>query len=120
MPVDERLIEHDKRLNNHGERITKLEKYDEDKHRRLLEVEKNYGELKETIVGENREMRQFFQSNMDKQWDLIKSRDEHNHDTKKMKHELDKTKTERYTDLALKLLGAGGIVYLILQNLLGG
>ncbi len=120
MPVEERLIEHDKRLNNHGERLTQLEKFDEDKHRRLKKVEENYDELKETIVTENKEMRLFFQSNMDKQWDLIKSRDEQRHDKERMKHELDKTKTERYSDIAFKLFGAGGIVYLIVQNFLGG
>ncbi len=117
---DERLTEHDKRLNQHGERIKQLEKYDEDKHQRLKKVEANYDELKETIVGENKEMRQFFQSNMDKQWDLIKSRDEQRHDTRRMKHELDKTKTEKYADIIFKLLGTGGIVYLIIQSLLGG
>lgn|SRR5699024_7003892 len=117
---EERLTEHDKRLNIHSERIDQLVKFDEDKHRRLKKVEENYGELKETIVGENKEMRQFFQSNMDKQWDLIKSRDEQKHETRKMKHDLDKTKTERYTDIAIKLLGAGGIAYLVAQNLLGG
>lgn len=127
MPVEEkieihdnRLTEHDKRLNQHSERITQLEKYDEDIHRRMKKSEENYERLENTIVTENKEMRLFFQSNMDKQWDLIKSRDEQKHDSTRMKYELDKTKTERYADITFKLLGTGGIVYLILQNFLGG
>ncbi len=112
---DERLIEQDKRLNQHSERITQLEKFDEDKHKRLKIVEENYTKLENTIVSENKEMRMFFQSNMDKQWDLIKSRDEQRHDSKRMKFELDKTKVERWTDIIFKLVGTGGVLYLVIQ-----
>lgn len=125
MPVQERLENHDTMISNLNGRVTTLEKKDREKERRIENVERNYTQLNErvedlktTIVNENKETRQFFQSNMDKQWDLIKSRDEQHHDTKKMNHELSKTKAERYSDIALKLLGAGGIVYIIVQNLL--
>ena len=115
--VNGKIDEHDKRLNNHGDRLTKLEKWDEDKHRRLKVVEDNYTKLESTIISENKEMRLFFQSNMDKQWDLIKVRDEQKHDQQKMKHEFDKTKFERWSEILLKLAGTGGILYLIIQSL---
>lgn len=125
MPIEERLDAHDKkfnkqdeRFNQHGERISRLEKFDEDKHRRLKEIEKNYERLEGTIINENKEMRTFFQSNMDKQWDLIKSRDEQKHDTRRMRHDLDKTKVERWTDIIFKLVGTGGLLYLIVQALI--
>lgn len=127
MPIEEKLENHDKRitqqddrLNNHSERIANLEKYDEDKHRRLKEVEESYNQLKEAISDENKETRVFFQDNMNKLWDLIMSRDEKTHESRKMKHEINKTKTEKYADIILKLIGAGGIIYLIAQSLLGG
>jgi predicted phage-related endonuclease len=117
---DERLNKQDDRLNQHSERLTQLEKWDEDKHRRLKEIEQNYVKLENTIVTENKEMRLFFQSNMDKQWDLIKSRDEQRHDSRRMRYELDKTKVERWSDIIFKLVGAGGLFYLVVQAIIGG
>lgn len=124
--VEDRLDEHDKkfrltdeRLNSQGERIKQLEKWDEDKHKRLKVVEDHYTELKSTIITENREMRSFFQSNMDKQWDLIKDRDERNHDKYKMEHEFRKTKWGNGVEIFLKLTGAGGIIYLVVKSALG-
>ncbi|MEV9639456.1 hypothetical protein ABZ756_02010 [Mammaliicoccus sciuri] len=113
---DERLNKHDERLNQQSDRITQLEKYDEDKHKRLKKVEENYSKLEGTIVSENKEMRLFFQSNMDKQWDLIKSRDEQRHDNLRMKHELSKTKVERWSDIFFKLIGSGSILYVLIQT----
>lgn len=125
MPIEERLDNHDERLNKHSERlnqqgarITQLEKYDDDKHRRITVIEENYKDLEKTIVSENREMRSFFLANMDKQWDLIKSRDEQRHDTRRMRYDLDKTKVERWTDIVFKLVGTGGLLYLIVQALI--
>lgn len=126
---DDRLNKQDERLNQHGNRLKLLEQYDKEKHERLKhveeqdekyeerlkEVEHNYNRLENTIVSENREMRSFFLTNMDKQWDLIKSRDEQRHDSRKMRHELDKTKVERWTDIFFKLAGTSGILYFIIQ-----
>lgn len=113
---DERLNKHDERLNQQDERIIQLEKYDKDKHERLKKVEENYEKLENTIVSENKEMRLFFLSNMDKQWDLIKSRDAQRHDTKKMNHELKKTKIERWSEIVYKLALPGSILYLLFEN----
>lgn len=115
---DERLNKQDERLNQHSEKISRLMKHEEENHKRISAVEKNYEKLETTIVSENKEMRLFFQSNMDKQWDLIKSRDAQKHESQVMKHDLDKTKIERWSDIALKVAGAGGIIYLLIQQLL--
>ncbi|WP_313894667.1 hypothetical protein [Psychrobacillus sp.] len=135
---DERLNKHDERLNQHGERILQLENWDKDKHqriqlmeqkeqeheKRIKDVEQNYTKLENTIMSENKETRMFFQSNMDKQWDLIKSRDDQRledkrmqHDDNRMKLDLEKTKFERWSDIFFKLAGTGGILYLIVQAL---
>jgi len=129
---DERLNKHDERLNQHSDRIQQLELYDKEKHerlrfvenkdeeyeKRLIDVEQNYVKLENTILTENKETRNFFQSNMDKLWDLTKSRDEQNHDTRRMRHEITKTKVERLSDVFFKLAGTGGILYLIVQALI--
>lgn len=113
---DERLNKHDERLNQQDERIIQLEKYDKDKHERLKKVEANYENLQNTIVSENKEMRLFFLSNMDKQWDLIKSRDEQRLENLRMKHDLSKTKVERWSDILFKLIGSGSILYVLIQT----
>ncbi|WP_060210478.1 hypothetical protein [Sporosarcina koreensis] len=127
---DDRLNKQDERLNQHSDKITMLLKYDEEKHERLKlmeeqdkkneerlqEVEKNYTRLESTIVSENREMRSFFLTNMDKQWDLIKSRDEQRHDNLRMKHELSKTTVERWSDIFFKLVGSGSVLYVLIQT----
>lgn len=122
---EERLNHHSERLNQHGERldqdlgdIQELKKNDEEKHKRLLNVEKNYERLESTIVNENKETRNFLQSTMDKQWDLIKSRDDQSHDTRRMRHEITKTKIERWSDITFKVVGSGGIIYLIIQAII--
>ena len=84
---------------------------------RLRNIEKSYTHLETTILQENRDTRQFFQSTMDKQWDLIKSMGALNEKEKERQHEIKKTKLERHTELFLKLGGAGGILYLIIQSL---
>jgi len=128
----DRLNKHDERLNQHSQRIQQLEVFDKEKHdrlrsverndeeyeKRLINVEQNYVKLENTILTENKETRTFFQSNMDKLWDLTKSRDELSHDTRRMRHEITKTKVERLSDVFFKLAGTGGILYLIVQALL--
>lgn len=125
VPVNERLENHDTMINNLNGRVTTLEKKDGEREKRLEDVEKSYSQLndrvedlKTTIVNENKETRLFFQSNMDKQWDLIKSRDKQNHDAQRMEHELSKTKVERWTDIIFKAIGTGGVLYFIFETLL--
>ncbi|KZR58987.1 hypothetical protein [Pseudobacillus badius] len=102
-------------LENHEQRIKVLELSDIDKERRINNIEKNYAHLETTILQENRDTRQFFQSTMDKQWDLIKSMGALNDKERDRQHEIKKTKLERHTELFLKVGGAGGILYLIIQ-----
>lgn len=132
LPIEERLDSQEKRLNTHDDRIAQLEKWDQDKHRRLqsmerndedyekrlINVEQNYVKLENTILTENKETRTFFQSNMDKLWELTKTRDELNHDSRRMRYEITKTKVERWSDVFFKLAGTGGILYLIVQALI--
>jgi len=45
---------------------------------------------------------------MDKLWDLTTSRDQLYQDTRRMRHELTKTKVQRWSDVFFKLAGTGG------------
>ncbi|MGG0666983.1 hypothetical protein ABE073_00380 [Lederbergia citrisecunda] len=106
------------KIEDHEQRIKTLEENDSDKEVRLRNIEMNYTRLESTILQENRDTRQFFQSTMDKQWDLIKSMGVLNDKEKEREHEIRKTRLERHTELFLKVGGAGGILYLIIQSIL--
>ncbi|MEQ6856056.1 hypothetical protein AAHH17_16370 [Lysinibacillus capsici] len=106
------------RLEEHEHRIRILEESDADKERRLRNIESSFTHLETTILQENRDTRQFFQSTMDKQWDLIKSMGALNDKERDRQHEIRKTKLERHTELFLKVGGAGGILYLIIQAII--
>ena len=111
MKTEEIISEHDKRLST-------LEENDREQDRRIRELEKSFTKLESTIIQENRETRMIFQSTMNKQWDLIKTRDIAKENENQREHEFRKSKFEKNTDLAIKLLGAGGLVYLFVQSVL--
>ncbi|MGA4517186.1 hypothetical protein ACPA0F_07850 [Solibacillus silvestris] len=105
-------------IKDHEHRIKVLEVSDADKELRLRSIEKSYTHLESTILQENRDTRQFFQSTMDKQWDLIKSMGVLQDKEKDRKHEIAKTKAERTYEILLKIGGTGGVLYLIVQAIL--
>ena len=98
-------------------------KKDMDKWRH--ESDTNYHDLKTTILTENKETRSFFQSIMDKQWDLIKSTTGMQHELKKADTDIKKVDSEikrdnwaKAWDFMKTLFAAGGIVYLIFEALI--
>ncbi|MEX3625818.1 hypothetical protein [Viridibacillus arvi] len=105
-------------LENHEGRIKQLEENDQEKEKRLRAVEQSYLKLENTILQENRDTRQLFQNTMQNQWDLIKSRDASTENEKTRNYELTKSKLERRTELTMKLLGTGGLLYLCIQSVL--
>lgn len=117
MPL-EKTLEQDLLLENHEGRIKQLEENDQDKEKRLRTMEQSYLKLENTILQENRDTRQLFQNTMQNQWDLIKSSYASTENDKNRKYELTKSKLERRTELTMKLLGTGGLLYLCVQSLL--
>ncbi|WP_144511623.1 hypothetical protein [Bacillus sp. FJAT-22090] len=120
----------------HGEEIEKLKKESDalTKNQRLLfewkkemdkwrgESDANYHDLKTTILTENKETRSFFQSIMDKQWDLIKSTTGMQQELKKADIEIKKVDSDikrdnwaKGWDFMKTLFAAGGIAYLIFE-----
>lgn len=105
-------------IDEHEKRIVVLESSEKEMRGRLTNLERDIHQLENTIINENRETRVLFQGTMDKQWDLIKSRDEAADRVKEREHEIKKGKLERISDIVLKLVGAGGLIYLFVESLM--
>ena len=103
------------KIQDHEYRIVVLEGSDREMREKVLLLERNIHQLENTVIQESRETRSVLQGTMDKQWDLIKARDDAASREKERQHEIQKTKMERYTEVFLKVSGAGGILYLIVQ-----
>ncbi|MGE7622799.1 hypothetical protein ACQKMD_06985 [Viridibacillus sp. NPDC096237] len=114
----EKIAEVDHLLDNHEGRIKQLEENDLDKEKRLRAVEQSYLKLENTILQENRDTRLLFQNTIQNQWDLIKSRDAAIENDKSRNFELARSNLERRTELAMKLLGTGGLLYLCIQSII--
>lgn len=104
-------------LDDHENRLVKLEKSDLEKELRIQKIEDNYLRLENTIMAENRETRDILREGMNKQWELIKSRDDKFAAEAERQHILKKTRIERNSEILLRLLTAGGIIYLLMESL---
>ncbi|MDD1501614.1 hypothetical protein PVA17_02345 [Lysinibacillus sp. CNPSo 3705] len=120
-------VEH--RLTDHEKRLQFLEKQDVKKSKQLENIEQSYMKLENTILKENQETRNLFKELTDRQWSLIEGREkaeeakeirdyELNASEKKDELEFRKQKFSSYLDLAIKLLTAGGLIYLLIESLL--
>jgi len=89
------------------------------------DFDKNFQDLKLTIMQENKETRTFFQTIMSNQWDLIKAKDTLTEAEKDRRHEVNKLNTEIKRDNYSKAwdtikiaLGSTGIIYFVIQAFL--
>lgn len=89
------------------------------------DFDKNFQDLKLTIMQENKETRTFFQTIMSNQWDLIKAKDTLSEAEKDRRHEVNKLNTEikrdnysKAWDLIKITLGSTGIIYIVIQTFL--
>lgn len=105
-------------LVDHEGRIEKLEKSDIEKEMRLQRVENSYIRLENTIMTENRETREILRDSLKNQMDLIRARDDYKEKQSERDFQYNKTKLERRTEFWMKLLTVGGLVYLLIQNLI--
>lgn len=115
----EKVAEHTEQISELQEESTRFKAWQIETEKRLVQGENNYQDLKNTILLANQDMRTFFVSTMDKQWDLIKSRDLLSENEKVRRYEMGKSKLEKYSEMVIKLGGAGGILIVIAQLLFG-
>ncbi len=123
------LLEHtqtvESRLTDHEKRLQHLEKQDIKKDERIENIEQNFLKLENTILKENQETRNLFKEITSRQWSLIEGREkaeeakeireyELNASEKKDELEFRKQKFSSYLEFAIKLLTAGGLIYLLI------
>ncbi|MGG2105564.1 hypothetical protein [Lysinibacillus pakistanensis] len=119
--VEHRLADHEKRLQH-------LEKQDIKKDKRLENMEQSFTKLENTILKENQETRNLFKEITDRQWQLIEGRDkaeeakeireyELNASERKDAIEFKKQRFNATVELFIKLLTAGGLIYLLIESL---
>ena len=89
------------------------------------DFDKNFQDLKLTIMQENKETRTFFQTIMSNQWDLIKAKGTLTEAEKDRRHEVNKLNTEikrdnysKAWDIIKIALGSTGIIYFVIQAFL--
>lgn len=80
--------------------------------------------LESTILKSSQSQQDFFRDTMNKQWDLIKARDESKESERKRVHELNlseqalkKTNAEKRWEFVGKLFLSGSIIYLIIESI---
>lgn len=100
--------EHTTQLVEHETRIIALEQADVEKQRRIESLEQNHGDLKLTIMEENRDTRKFMQSLIERQFNA-------DADDRVREDSLRKERNKALTDVLIKIFGAGGIVYLLVE-----
>lgn len=123
--VDMRLGKQDERLNQHSDRIQRLEKYDKEKHERLLVVEENYTRLEKTVAKENEETRTTMKEQTGKLFDIVEQAMGYQESRTTQTHELRMAKLNTWSTVFLKvsgglvgLLSSGGVIYYIVEQLI--
>lgn len=127
------LIEaHEQSINELKDNYRKLEENDKKQTEKLDSlfdqmnnlVQQNT-KLESTILKSSQSQQDFFRDTMNKQWELIKARDDSKEAERKRIHEknlleqdLKKFNAEKRWDLVGKLIVSGGIFYLIIESIL--
>lgn len=114
---------HDECIQMNKEAIAKLQKVDLEtesvlnkQEQRIVKLESNYLNLENTIMKENRETRQAYEAQTDRQWSFIEQVTGFKENESKRKHDFKMHKFNQVSGILLKALGAGGIAYLLIQD----
>lgn len=114
------LIEHDMVLKQHADEISLLKKSDEDIMRELKGMKMDLTGIENTILKSAQETRDIMNTQNTQQWELIKVLNAGNQEERVRKHEITKTKVEKYSELIIKVAGAGGILIVLAELIFGG
>lgn len=116
----------DERLDEHGNRIKKLEKSDVEKSEniRLLEtqftsIKTDFTNLENTIWKTAQSTQDLFSTQNSQQWELIKAMTDSTDKDRQRKHDLNKSKTELFWEWLGKVTVGGGIFIVALELLFG-
>lgn len=103
-------------VKQHGVEIEQLKQADLKHEEQIREMKNNYTNLENTILKENRDTRSFFQDMMNKQWELISSKGKYEDAQNQRVYDYKKSALERWSEIFLKIVGTGGILYLLIQS----
>lgn len=113
---DERIIELENAKDAHHLEILELKRKEAEQDKSILELKNSYINLENTIMKENRETRQSYQAQTDRQWKFIEQVTGFKESESQRDHELKIHKFNHYSGILLKIFGAGGIAYLLIQD----
>lgn len=113
---EERIVNLEGATIDNTESIKKLLETESKQEERIAKMESNYINLENTIMKENRETRQSYQSQTDRQWEFIEQMTGVKESESKRSHEFKMHRTSQITGIILKVVGGGGIIYLLVQD----
>lgn len=113
---DERIVNLESATLDHADSIKKLLETETKQEERIAKMESNYINLENTIMKENRETRQSYQAQTDRQWEFIEQVTGFKESESKRKHEFKMHRANQVAGILLKVLGGGGILYLLVQD----
>lgn len=113
---DKRIVDLENAKDEQQREILELKKNEEKQDKDILELKNSYINLENTIMKENRETRQSYQAQTDRQWAFIEQMTGVKESESKRKHEFKMHKTSQVTGIILKVIGGGGILYLLIQD----
>lgn len=117
--VFETLHTHSETLKVHATEISMLKKSDEDLMRELKGMKSDFTNLENTIWKTAQSTQDHFSVQNAQQWKFIETLNSANQEEKARKHEITKTKLDKFWEFAGKLivilLGSGGFFYVLLE-----
>lgn len=121
-----RLDEHGNTLENYGQRIVVLEKSDAEKtevleyvQQKMDGIKTDFTNLENTIWKTTQSTQDMMVSQNTQQWKLIESLNENKEKERERKHELKKTKLERFWEWLGKATVGSGVFIVALELLFG-
>lgn len=119
------LEEHTEILKRHSERLQEVSDVQKRHDETIQEMSANYLKLENVIYRENKETRDMMRGTMDKQFSLIEALTGYKESAAVRDIELKKVKTEKWSDIIVKVIGlltivlsSGGILFAIVNAFL--
>lgn len=119
------LEEHTEILKRHSDRLQEVSDVQKKHDETIQEMNANYMKLENTIFRENKETRDMMRGTMDKQFSLIEQLTGFREASAVRESDLKKVKTEKWSDIVVKIIGlltivlsSGGILFAIVNALI--
>ena len=116
------LEEHTEILKRHSERLEEVSDVQKRHDETIQEMSANYIKLENVIYRENKETRDMMRGTMDKQFNLIEALTGYKESAAVRENDLKKVKTEKWSDIVVKVIGlltivvsSGGILFAIVN-----